>query len=661
MTFGNVAETEASNSASAANAAPVSIDIGTQKDASGLRGYNPERIVPADTSGAPPPPGVPDQLNDEVNQAQQQIAPASCSDLGAEKDAKTSDGARVACDNAGQQTSAGAAFGGCIGAASPGTPAGACTVGTPSGGAAAWPTIQLGYVASSTKALHTSKNESVAEAVAVARGVSLAIPGGATVSIGEVATMATSIAAGRRGTAKATFARRISNVIVRDPGGNAVFACGFDGVTVATAVVSSPSCDPRQLTDQVSQVSAVPVEFLTPEPDAGPLAGSPGGAQAEVIKSKYLYFNDAFTNADLGYEIPGLQIVTVADAFQPSRVVLNLAAVHVESHDQIGVAPPPRPALAAPSLELTLLDDSTPPAPLSGATFTVQGPGDAAPLTCLTAADGIGTCTFAKLPPGSYTISETTAPPGYAPVKDYALTLEAGKAYKTSFVNLPAIGAVKVNLSAPGDEAKPLEGGVFAMFKGDDVLGTPVATCTTDAEGGCGFDKVPLGKYTMSQVSAPEGYLVTDDVAFELAEPRQTVTVTFVDGTPEIAAKPPTVIPGKPAVPAKVIPGKPGTAPRTMVLPALDGTGTAGLDALEPASYDTSSVPPPLVSAQDSDAMGPISPGEGGLAAIPARLARLAVHTPQQAVLLLFVWLILGMPVYLWVRRRQFILETERV
>jgi hypothetical protein len=97
------------------------------------------------------------------------------------------------------------------------------------------------------------------------------------------------------------------------------------------------------------------------------------------------------------------------------------------------------------------------------------------------------------------------------------------------------------------------------------------------------------------------------------------------------------------------------------VLPALEGTGTAGLDALEPASYDTSSVPPPLVSSQDSDAMGPLSVGDGGLAAIPARLARLAVHTPQQAVLILFVWLILGMPVYLWVRRRQFILETERV
>jgi hypothetical protein len=423
----------------------------------------------------------------------------------------------------------------------------------------------------------------------------------------------------------------------------------------------------------VSAQAEFPVLFLTPEPDVtSSVAGSPGGAQAEVIKSPYQRVNDYITNGDSGVEVPGLEVIVVADHRQPSRLVMQFAGLHAESHYEIGETPPPPPALPDPSLELKLVDDATPPAALSGATFTLQGPEGTAPVTCLTAADGIGTCKFAKLPVGSYTIAETTPPPGFAAAKDYKLTLEAGKVYKTSFVNLPAFGSVNVALRAPGDDAKPLAGGVFAMFTGADVLATPVATCTTDANGACGFDKVPLGSYTMTQVSAPEGYVVTDNVPFELAEPKQVVTVKFVDGIPGVAAVPPIVIPGKPAVPPKVIPGKPAVPPkvipgkpavppRTMVLPAVDGAGTAGLDALEPSSYDTSSVPPPVVSSQDAAAMAPLQLGGGGLGAVPVRLARLAVHSPQQAVLLLFVWLILGTPVYLWVRRRQFILETERL
>jgi hypothetical protein len=96
-----------------------------------------------------------------------------------------------------------------------------------------------------------------------------------------------------------------------------------------------------------------------------------------------------------------------------------------------------------------------------------------------------------------------------------------------------------------------------------------------------------------------------------------------------------------------------------MVLPALDGgTGEA---ALEPAGYETSAGPDPIVASQPAGALDALSVGSGGLAAVPARLARLVLHSPQQGVLLLFVWLVLGLPVYLWVRRRQFITATEGI
>jgi hypothetical protein len=68
-----------------------------------------------------------------------------------------------------------------------------------------------------------------------------------------------------------------------------------------------------------------------------------------------------------------------------------------------------------------------------------------------------------------------------------------------------------------------------------------------------------------------------------------------------------------------------------------------------------------VVASQSSDAMGPLQLGPGGLTGVSKRLAQLVVRSPQQAVLLLFVWLVLGMPVYLWVRRRQFITATEGI
>jgi hypothetical protein len=175
----------------------------------------------------------------------------------------------------------------------------------------------------------------------------------------------------------------------------------------------------------------------------------------------------------------------------------------------------------------------------------------------------------------------------------------------------------------------------------------------------------------MEQVSAPGTFIVSEPVEFDLTKPGQVAKLRFVDGIPGKEAEPPVVIPGKPAIPPKVIPGKPAippkvipgkpaVPPRTMVLPALDGgTGDA---ALEPAGYDEElSGPAPVVASQPSGGLDAMSLGSGGLTAVSARLAKLVIHSPQQAVLLLFVWLVLGLPVYLWVRRQQFITATEGI
>jgi hypothetical protein len=652
VTAARVTNTELSDSAAKSDASSLTIDTTTNNDAKGVQSYNPGDLVQKpDGLKPPPPPSPPAEVNDARDQAtapvNQQKAPAQCLDFGDKSGTSSTPGATAVCDSKGQQAQGTAA--------SPDV-----LTDTP---------LQVAYSGVSVEASQQD-GHSVTRAVAAARGISIAIPGGPSVQIGEVLTTATTVAGGRPGSATSVFRREISDVVVRNAAGEVTTSCGF--ATADAAEGSTDACDPRQLTDAVSAQAEFPVLFLTPEPDQSPrVVGSPGGAQAEVIKSPFERVNDYITNGDDGVEIPGLQVILLADHHQPSRLVLQFAGLHAESHYEIGVAPPPPPVLAAPSLQLTLLDDATPPAPLSGATFSVTGPAGTGPLSCATAADGIGTCAFTKLKPGSYTVKETTAPPGFAPIEDYETTLEPGSDYKISFVNLPAIGSVRLTLAAPGSDALPLADALFAMFTGASVLDTPLATCTTDAKGECGFDHVPLGDYTMQQVTAPEGYLVSDEVKFSLTKPKQIAALHFVDGVPGKPPVPPTVIlgtppvppkviPGKPAVPPKVIPGKPAVPPRTMVLPAVGGTGQAAL-GLEPAAYDNGDGLAPVVASQPSDAMGPLQLGPGGLTGVSKRLAQLVVHSPQQAVLLLFVWLVLGMPVYLWVRRRQFITAIEGI
>jgi hypothetical protein len=636
VVVGQVEDSELSSSAAKAKATALAIDDTTHGNVSTLSSINLSTVV----SGGPPVPTPRDLGAPESPDVTQQYAPSSCGDFGGKSVNLTGQDSGVVCDHNGQQ-------------------AGGAAV---SPLALQQPGLEVATAASSTLVRRTVDNSVETVANAIARGIRVAVPGGPTITIGEVTATASSKAAGRTGTASSSFVTKISQVTVQDPSGAVRFRCGFEADADA-------NCDPRQLTAVVNQLSPSPVLFLTPSPNLDPRAkASPGGAQAQIIKSPYQYWNDYFTDGDNGFEVPGLQIVMVADQDQPSRLTLELAGVHVESHDEIGTPPPPQSPQAPGQFELMLLDDATPPNLLSGATFALQGPTGTDPLTCRTAADGIGTCLFKDVKPGSYTISETTPPPGFAAIDDYTANVKAGDGItKVTLVNLAAIGKVELTLVEPGDTAAPLSGGVFALQKGKSVLDTPLATCTTGADGTCAFDKVPLGDYTMEQVSAPEGFLVSDPVEFNLTKPAQVAKLRFVDGLPGMEAVPPTVIPGKPAipptvipgkpaVPPKVIPGKPGVPPRTMMLPAVGGD--ASMPSLEPAAYAADSGPAPIVASQPADAL---SLGSGGLRAVSARLARLVIHSPQQAVLLLFVWFVLGLPMYLWVRRQQFVTATEGI
>ena len=107
-----------------------------------------------------------------------------------------------------------------------------------------------------------------------------------------------------------------------------------------------------------------------------------------------------------------------------------------------------------------------------------------------------------------YTITETTPPPGYfrddpfvrkaTPVA--GTDCDENKPMATVFRNTPVPGKVKIYKVDGINE--PLAGVTFSLTDG----GSYDETCTTDANGYCGFYAVPLGDYTLDEDGMLPGY-----------------------------------------------------------------------------------------------------------------------------------------------------------
>ena len=54
--------------------------------------------------------------------------------------------------------------------------------------------------------------------------------------------------------------------------------------------------------------------------------------------------------------------------------------------------------------------------------------------------------------------------------------------------------------------AQPLAGATFGLYANQNASGAPMATCESQANGTCTFDKIPPGNYSVKEISAPVGY-----------------------------------------------------------------------------------------------------------------------------------------------------------
>ena len=165
-----------------------------------------------------------------------------------------------------------------------------------------------------------------------------------------------------------------------------------------------------------------------------------------------------------------------------------------------------------------------------------------------------------SLLPGNYRIEEVTAPDGYVVNENYVeIKVDSNTAYQIDpvskdivieavYENHPAKGELTIRKEGEtlagfdGDfqyEKADLSGAVFQIYAAEDIYtadhqmdadgnrllvyakGALVDTVTTDEEGKAVIENLPLGKYRIEEVTAPEGYV--------LSASSQEVTFTYAD------------------------------------------------------------------------------------------------------------------------------------
>jgi hypothetical protein len=174
--------------------------------------------------------------------------------------------------------------------------------------------------------------------------------------------------------------------------------------------------------------------------------------------------------------------------------------------------------------------------PLSGATFTAIPATLGNPLgTCTT--DASGTCQITGLAQDTYTVDESTPPPGYSgspgqtvtfttSPQTLALTFTDSLPQGTNTINITKL----TNPNSAGGGGAPLAGATFTAVGA--LATSPTGTCTTDPSGTCSITGLAIDTYTVSETVPPPGFgpAAPQNVTFTAAP--QTMSLTFFDSPP---------------------------------------------------------------------------------------------------------------------------------
>ena len=153
-------------------------------------------------------------------------------------------------------------------------------------------------------------------------------------------------------------------------------------------------------------------------------------------------------------------------------------------------------------------------AALAGAVFGVKDASSRQIGTITTNSRGYGS--MDGLDPGTYYVQEISAPSGYnLDPTVHTVNVSLANTATLSLTNSSIKGyiAIKKTNADPTKGSYPLTGAVFTIYSGS----TPVDTVTIAADGTGKSKALPLGTYTVREITAPQGFVAAAD---------QTVNIT---------------------------------------------------------------------------------------------------------------------------------------
>ena len=146
--------------------------------------------------------------------------------------------------------------------------------------------------------------------------------------------------------------------------------------------------------------------------------------------------------------------------------------------------------------------------PLEGVEYGLFREDGTLHTTAVTNSEGLAT--FEKVPYGSYTIEEIKQLPGY--VKDHTKTpITVDGTFKNPDAPIATLTNCPTELLVQKVDQNnvALSGAQFGLFDEKDEL---IMTAVSDAEGLVRFVGAAVGKYTIRELTAPDGYLMSRDV-----------------------------------------------------------------------------------------------------------------------------------------------------
>ena len=243
-----------------------------------------------------------------------------------------------------------------------------------------------------------------------------------------------------------------------------------------------------------------------------------------------LTFGEAGINLTASGVFPAGQCESFGTAYLKSRSSSSFTA---EMKDFI--APAQVNVTNCGTINIHKQDDATPANALQGAVFTLYKNGTATSFTCTT--DASGNCSMTNVPFGTYTVTETTTPPGYNTAASQPTTISG----TTPTVSLNFTDPRKpgtVNIHKTDDAGTALQGAAFTLYLDNAPVGgtrgaedvATLLTCTTNTSGNCTISNVPpVLSYWVVETTVPTGYDGAADQHITNMGLGATVSLSFVD------------------------------------------------------------------------------------------------------------------------------------